>query len=102
MFSKMVDMALAAGDRPAGMPEGMDAPRYPYGLCISLTEAELEKLGYGTEALPEVGDMCHLMAMGTVTAVSCNETDGGKRCRVEIQITHLSAETEDDEAAEAA
>lgn len=111
MFSRMVNLALTAeeqrencGPMPAGCypADTKDMPRYPWGLTVSLTERELEKLGFGVDELPEVGNMTHLMAMGTVTSVSCNETEGGKRCRVEIQITHLSAETEDDEAAEAA
>ena len=111
MFSKMVDLALTPeesradyGPMPAGAygPDAKDMPRYPFGLALSLTERELEKLGYGVDELPEVGDMTHIMAMGSVTSVSCNETEGGKKCRVEIQLRYIAVEGEDEEEAEAA
>jgi len=73
----------------------MDAPSYPYGLCISLTEKELEKLDLSPDC--EVGDMIHLFAMAKVTSVSINETQDGECCRVELQITHLELEDEDGE-----
>jgi len=70
--------------------------RYPYGLCISLTGAELEKLKL---PVPDAGDMIHIFAMAKVTSVSQNETaDGKKCCRAELQITHLGLENEDDES----
>ena len=90
-----------ADNRP---PEAPSAPTYPYGLCLALSEDELEKLGLDGD-LPKVGMMIHLVAMAKVTSVSQNEretTDGGKKncCRVELQITHLATENEDDEASE--
>lgn len=93
--AKMVDMPAPAMAKPS-------VPTYPYGLCISMDEECLKKLGLDGD-LPEVGEMIHLAAMGKVTSVSENEregTDGSKErcCRVEIQITHLATENEDDEA----
>ncbi len=113
-FRSMVDMAKTPEDvkkevgnsiaAPAPSVEKPSVPTYPYGLCISLNEEDLKKLGTEGE-LPEVGDMIHLAAMAKVTSVSESEREdtGGtktKCCRIELQITHLATEFEDDEAAE--
>ncbi len=108
-FSTMVDMARSPeavkadapctlGDKP---PKG---PLYPWGLCISLETETLAKLGLDGE-MPSVGEMIHLCAMAKVTSVSENEmedSNGGKTTnrRVELQITHLATENEDQENAE--
>lgn len=104
MFA-MVDMARTPeevrkeiGDSPA-MPSPMrsSAPTYPYGLCLSLDDEGMKKLGI-TE-LPPVGTLVHFCAMAKVTSASENEregTDGGKETcrRVELQVTHLGLENE--------
>ena len=71
-------------------------PDYPYGLRLSLTEAEFEKLDLSTEEA-EVGGTLHGHFMGRITSVSENDTPNGKCCRVEIQIEELSIESEDAE-----
>lgn len=63
---------------------------YPYGLCISLTEEELKVLD--VEA-PTVGSTIQFMAQAKVTSASERETDKGKTCRVELQITDMGFET---------
>jgi len=102
-FSQMVDMARDPEEIKEDMPavEAPSAPLYPYGLCISMDEETLEKLGLDGE-LPQVGMMIHLAGMAKVTSVSQNEremSDGSKKncCRVELQITHLATENEDEE-----
>lgn len=102
----MTDMAKTpeeVKEETAGMSAPMVSPaninRYPYGLCISLTEEELDKLGL--EPTCEVGDMLHLHALAKVTSVSQNETEAGTRCRIELQITQLEVESEDEENEEA-
>jgi hypothetical protein len=75
-----------------------DVNKYPYGLCLSLDEDQLDKLDLDK---PDVGDMCHLFGIGRVTNVSEHEkADGSVCCRVELQITHLGVECEDDEEGE--
>jgi len=77
------------------MPVSDTTTRYPYGLCISLTDQELSKLKLD---VPDAGDMIHLFAMAKVTSVSQrDEADGTKCSRVELQITHLGLENEDAE-----
>ncbi len=75
----------------------MAQSEYPYGLCISLCEDELEKLGFAQGDL-NVGDMLHLHCMTTVTSVSEHDNvNSGPSCRVELQITNIAAESEDEE-----
>lgn len=71
-------------------------PKYPYGLCISLCQDELDKLNLSEEELC-VGDMLHLHCLAKVTSVSSNETEDGSYSRVELVITHIAAESEDEE-----
>lgn len=109
-YFKMVDMAKSpeevkeqtAQSVPA-MGIAPSAPVYPWGLCLRLEDDALEKLGLDGE-MPTVGDMIHLCAMAKVTSVSANEMEdgnGGKktRCCIELQITHLGVEDEDQESA---
>lgn len=104
-FQKMVSMARDAQEVKEEVskncgPLSSSAPVYPYGLCLSLGTDELDKLEI-TEK-PEVGDTIHLFAMAKVTSVSENEsenTDGERsyNCRIELQITDIAVESEDDE-----
>lgn len=109
-FSTMIDMAHTPDDVKKELAE-MGSPAsatplvglYPYGLCISLDDETLQKLKLDGE-LPGVGEMIHLCAMAKVTSVSENEredSNGGKKVcrRVELQITHLATENEDQEGA---
>lgn len=93
-MAPMVDMAIPndANDgvqiaMPTAAPK---APRYPYGLCIRMTDDDLKKVGLDGDR-PEYGEMIHLFAMAKVTCVS--ETG------IELQITHLATENEDQENA---
>lgn len=101
----MVDMKRTPKEKEEAaeqnMPIAANQPDYPYGLCICLCEDELEKLGLLDEEI-EVGDMIHLHAMCVVKSVSSsdNEMSGPSR-RVELQITHIAAEDEDEENEEA-
>lgn len=101
----MVDMALTAEDRKNDYPMGgcypmaMDSAKYPYGLCISLTNKELEKLKVD-HADWNVGDTFHLHALAKITSVSSREDDKGTDDRVELQIIALAGENEDEENVE--
>lgn len=70
---------------------------YPYGLCIRLTQDELEKLDVDHSDW-KIGDIFDLRSLARVTSVSENETESGKRCCVELQILMLGAESEAEEA----
>jgi len=72
--------------------------RYPYGLCLCLTEKELESLNLSSEV--EIGDYLHGMFFARVTSVSTHSHEGGSGARVEMQITHLALEDETSEGGE--
>lgn len=109
-FSSMIDMAKPiekVKEETAPIAMGASAPTtavYPWGLCLSFDDDTLSKLKLDGE-MPSVGEMIHLCAMAKVTSVSENEQEDGnggkKTCRrVELQITHLATENEDQENAE--
>jgi hypothetical protein len=71
-------------------------PDFPYGLRISLTEKEFEKLDLD-HTVAEVGGMVHGHFMGRITHASHDKHESGVSCRVEIQIEDLEIESEDEE-----
>lgn len=95
---QLKDMALTDAERMDGcmpcVPGEMN--RYPYGLCLSLGQPELNKLDADAASL-EVGDMVHLFALAKVTAKSINDTGDGEKNRVELQVCYLGTELEDAE-----
>lgn len=100
-FHKMVDMSLTPEEKverilPQSPAETSD---YPYGLCICLTDDELEKLDLDTDC--EVGDTIHLVAFAKVTSRNETTVNGESKCRIELQITQLAVEDEDKEGEEA-
>lgn len=69
------------------MADTPDQPVYPYGLCLSLGDEELEKLGLGSDC--EVGDEISFVARAEVTSESEHKTPDGSRCRIELQIVAM-------------
>lgn len=91
----MVDMALTPKEQEE--VTNPSPPKYPYGLCISLCEDELEKLDLDTEDV-SVGDMIHLFCLAKVTSVSKTDSENsGPCCRIELQITNISSDSEDED-----
>jgi len=64
-----------------------DQPEYPYGLCLSLDDESLQKLGI--DQLPDVGTVMHLVARVQVTSVSQYERTDGKNRDISLQITDM-------------
>lgn len=96
---KLADMAVShdaaeeAGEAELAAVETPPA-QYPYGLCLALSEDELQKLEVEDGEL-EVGDLLDLRALAKVTSVSKSDVEGGgARCRIELQITHMALENE--------
>jgi hypothetical protein len=66
-------------------PGGQPNP-YPWGVCLSLEKAELDKLGI-TE-LPGIGDEFHMTIIAKVTSVNSSAREGSdEESRVGLQIT---------------
>lgn len=100
-MAKMVDMRKTSEQKAEEMmPCSPGAiSEYPCGLCICLDDATLEKLSVDHDDWA-VGDIFDLRGMARVTSVSENETESGKRKRVELQFVMLGAESEDAEDSE--
>lgn len=84
----LADMAM-----PTMQGVKASAPKYPWGLSISLEDETLAKLGLDGE-LPAVGEIIHFEAIARVTSAAENEretTDGStEQCRrIELQITDM-------------
>jgi hypothetical protein len=95
-WANMVNMELSDEDKldlqlPAAVSE---APEFPWGLRITLTHRELEKLGL--EADCPVGATIDLRALAKVCSVSRNDGPMGPEDRVELQITDLAVENEEE------
>lgn len=89
----MVDMAMKPDDQ--GIVPDATQPQYPWGLCIRLTQDEMEKLNLEDDV--SVGDMLHFHALARVTSVSQSASGDSKTSCIELQITMMSAEDEDEE-----
>lgn len=90
----MIDMRRSSSeDDGLAYSGGSD---YPYGLSICLENQELEKLGLDPEEC-EVGDMLHIHGLAKVTSVSKNDRGDGGSYRVELTLTHIIDESEDEE-----
>ena len=93
-WSKMVSMELDDEDKvDMSSPISRVTPDWPWGLRISLSEKEIEKLGLDHDV--DVGDLVDMRCFGEVTSVSKNQSDGKPCCRVEIQIQRMKIENED-------
>lgn len=94
----MVDMARTTEEKlKASFPTVLDQPNYPYGLSISLCDSELEKLEIDYDDV-NVDDIIHMHCFAVVTSKSSNVVQGTEpTCRIELQITHISAEDEAEE-----
>lgn len=98
MGSGLVDMARSdtAEATPLTMPEN----KYPYGLQITLSKDDLEKLNVDHSDW-EIGDVFPLDILAKVVSKSVNESEnGGNYCSVSLQITHIGAEEEESETQE--
>lgn len=100
-FHHMVDMKRTPAEKveAAAPPTPIEAPDYPYGLCICLDQECLDKLELDPDC--EGGDTIHLVAFAKVKARSEEVINGERKCRIELQITDLAVEDEDEEGEKA-
>ena len=89
--SELVDMKRTKKDKKDGgavCSSPMNGEDYPYGLALSLDDAELSKLGM--KKLPEVGDEVKIVARAKVTSVNQSASENGGDSRsVRYQITRI-------------
>jgi hypothetical protein len=92
----MVNMKLSPAEAKSMLggccaPTEADAPKYPYGLSISLNDDTLKKLGI-TE-LPNVGAKMKLVAVVEVCSTSQYAEQDGVDKNVSLQITDMELDT---------
>ena len=81
---------LKKDPQPNNREEMYEEPMYSYGLCISLGEEELTKLGI--EKLPEAGSDMMIKAIAYVKTVSERKEKEGVSQHVELQICAMGIE----------
>jgi hypothetical protein len=82
------------------MPPALSSmPDVPYGLCIRLTETELDKLNIELDEDVAIGDTIHISGLAKVTGIKQNATGAGREECLELAITDLSIEDETTEEA---
>ena len=91
----MIDLSRSDEEKEDIGQFNYEAPDYPPGLSICLTQDELEKLDLEDDC--EVGDMIHMHCIARVTSVSKNEINGEQKCRVELQIIAIACDEEEDD-----
>ncbi len=92
-MANLVDMKRTKSERKAAnKPVSLGASKYPYGLSITLSSEELDKLGIKT--LPKVGSKIHLQAQAHVVSVSQNSSEGstGENRHVELELRKLGVD----------
>ncbi len=71
-MATLIDMQMGAEETAEQIsPTPADAPKYPWGLCITLNDDSLEKLGVKT--LPAVDTEVTIVAKAVVSATRENQ-----------------------------
>lgn len=93
----MVSMEYDDDDSYDAMPTPIETrPRFPWGLCITLTEKELTKLGMDASDF-EIGDLVHIFGMARVTGMNVSATENGNCCTLNLQVEDFEIESEEEE-----
>lgn len=90
---KLKNMKMSKAEAKAEVMPAMDAPEYPYGLCLRLDKEQLVKLGI--KSFPGIGESVEIEAKATVKGVNISSGQGGDYASVELQITDLALDTDD-------
>lgn len=87
--ASLINMQQSAEEaKEYSQPTEAEAPKYPWGLCITLNGDSLDKLG--VKALPAAGSKVTIVAKAEVTRTSENQTqDGESEMSLDLQITDM-------------
>jgi hypothetical protein len=86
----LINMQMSAEEAKETMePKAADAPKYPWGLCITLNDETLAKLGITD--LPKVGTVITIVAKAEVSSIRDYQTQGGEsEASMDLQITDMA------------
>lgn len=87
---KMTAKEKKERNKPMSIGSSKSGPEYPWGLCIELGKAILDKLNI--EAMPKVGDTMDLKAKCEVVRVSSSAGKERTERDISLQITDMSLE----------
>ena len=89
MTTSLINMQQTAEEaKEYTEPKAIDAPKYPWGLCITLNDDSLDKLDI--DKLPSVETEVTIVAKAQVSRISENQTQGGESNRsMDLQITDM-------------
>lgn len=93
---KITKKEAKEASKPIGTYE--DQERYPYGLRLDLNDDTLKKLGI--TKLPAVGTVLMFEAKAKVIGSRQSATESSDNRSIELQITHLDLEMDEDEVDE--
>lgn len=88
-------MKMSKAEAKAEVSAAPERPEYPYGLCLRLGKEELAKLGI--KGMPAIGDSFMIDAKAVVKTVSASAGEGGDYASVELQITDMEIDTDEQE-----
>ena len=97
-----LDLGICCGPSPDYAEPKKLVPQYPYGLRISLTQSEIEKLELDADDC-EAGAYVHLKAFARVTNVSSDSMRDSRTgevrnvSRVELQIEKIAVADDDED-----
>lgn len=88
-MASLINMENTAQEAQAQVnPTAADGPKYPWGLCITLNDDSLEKLGVKT--MPAVGTEVTIVAKAQVTGTNERQSENGESySSMDLQITDL-------------
>ena len=88
----LINMTLSAEEvKEETQPPTADAPKYPWGLCLTLNDDTLEKLGVKT--LPAVGTVVTIVAKAQVSSIRDYQTQGSdSEASIDLQITDMQVD----------
>lgn len=89
MSTTLINMELSAAEAKQEVSIEAAAPKYPWGLCVTLNNDALKKLNI--DKLPEIGSKMRLIAEVEVSAVRAYSAQQGESdTSVDLQITDMS------------
>jgi hypothetical protein len=90
MKSSLINMEMSKEEaKEYSAPSESEAPKYPWGLCLTLNDDSLEKLGVKT--LPAAGSVVTITAKATVSGIRETQTQGGdSEASMDLQITDMT------------
>jgi len=95
-MTTLINMEMSKAEaKEETQPSVLDAPKYPWGLCITLNDESLKKLGI--ETLPSVDTEVVIVAKAVVSRTSEYQTQGDKTDRsLDLQITDMQLDAGSD------